>query len=183
MIKDNKLDVSVIIPCYNSKKTIEKCLRSIVNQSFKNFEIIVVDSSNDNTPEIITAKIPQVNLIRLDEKALHGKARNIGIRNAKGRIIAFTDSDCIVDENWIELIINSHSPNCHAVAGSVLNGNPHHFWGDMLFILEFQRESQHSPSRKVSIAATCNMSYKREVFKKNIYKEKVRRQKAYMSDE
>lgn len=89
--------ISVIIPAYQSQETLSYCLRSVLNQEFSDFEIIIVNNgSTDRTSEIIDE------YIRLDEriKSLYlpinrGPAggRNAGIRIAKGKYIAFTDSD------------------------------------------------------------------------------------------
>jgi len=91
---------SVIVPSYNSMRTIRRCLHSILAQetSFP-FEVICVDSSKDETPDIISREFPQVRLIHIERQTYPGSARNLGIRQAQGSIIACTDSDCIVDKN------------------------------------------------------------------------------------
>ncbi len=82
---------SIIIPNYNKEEYIEECLNSIFNQSYKNFEVIVIDdASSDNSIEIIN---------KFDVKLLHtnrkraGGARNLGIDNATGDYLIFLDSD------------------------------------------------------------------------------------------
>ncbi|MBU5678840.1 MAG: glycosyltransferase, partial [Candidatus Aenigmarchaeota archaeon] len=85
--------VSIIIPTYNSEKTIAKCLESIKNQSYKNIEIIVVDSfSSDGTVEI--SKEFRVNIIQTDWKLLG--ARYLGFEKSKGNFILMMDSDQIL---------------------------------------------------------------------------------------
>jgi glycosyltransferase involved in cell wall biosynthesis len=82
--------ISVIIPSYNSERTIEKCLDSIEGQSYDGgYEVILVDSSADKTGDIVSAKYDKVKLIHLEEKTDPGTARNIGMREAKGGIYAF----------------------------------------------------------------------------------------------
>ena len=89
--------VSMIVPVYNVEKYIGKCLESIVNQTFKNIEIIVVnDGSTDNSQEIINEyekKYP--NLLKSYEKENGGlsDARNYGLEKANGDYICFVDSD------------------------------------------------------------------------------------------
>ena len=98
--------VSVIIPSFNSKHTIKKCLDALKIQKCQhNFEIIVVDSSSDNTSRIIRQEFPEVSLYSFSERKYPGDARNLGVLKATGQIFAFTDSDCIVDQGWIEKII------------------------------------------------------------------------------
>ncbi|NJE06987.1 glycosyltransferase [Thermococcus sp. M39] len=91
--------VSVIIPTYNSEKTIGRCLESIKNQTYKNIEIIVVDSfSQDKTVEICkkyNAKVIQI-------KSERTKAKNVGLKDANGKYVLFIDSDMELTSNVIE---------------------------------------------------------------------------------
>lgn len=86
---------SIIIPNYNSKKWIRKCIDSVLSQTYKNFELIIVDDmSTDNSVELIkTYNDPRIKLIELDKKAYNGGTRNIGVENAKGDYILFLDCD------------------------------------------------------------------------------------------
>lgn len=98
--------ISVIIPTYNSEKTIEKCIRALLNQSYpKNeYEIIVVDDgSTDRTADVI----PKFKRVKLIEQKHRGPAvaRNLGVKNSKGQIILFTDADCIPDKKWIKNMV------------------------------------------------------------------------------
>lgn len=89
---------SVVIPLYNKEKYIEKTLESVLNQTFENFEIIVVDDgSTDASYEIVRSiKDARIRLIR-QENGGPSKARNCGIREAKGEFIAFLDAD----DEWL----------------------------------------------------------------------------------
>lgn len=96
--------VSIIIPAHNEEKDIGECLNNLNNQTFKNFEIIVVDDgSTDKTCEIVK-KFKKVVLI----KGLHkgpGASRNMGAKNAKGNILVFIDSDMTFDKDYIKNLI------------------------------------------------------------------------------
>lgn len=101
--------VSVIIPVYDGEKTLKQCLTSILNQTYKNYEVIVVNNnSTDKTKDIIKEfqkkkKSKNKKIKYLFEKQRgRGVARNTGIKKAKGKIIAMTDSDCIVPKDWLE---------------------------------------------------------------------------------
>lgn len=102
------IKVSIIIPVYNSEKTIEGCLASVINQSYKNYEVIVIDNnSTDNTKKIIKdfeRRYEKINYF-FEEKKGRGNARNAGIQKAKEEIIAMMDSDCIAPKDWLEKII------------------------------------------------------------------------------
>jgi glycosyltransferase involved in cell wall biosynthesis len=111
-MKTNKNDlVSVIIPAYNSEKYIEKCLDSVINQTYKNIEIIIVnDCSPDNVEEIITKyKQKDSRIIYLKNKVNMGvgPTRNKGIDNAKGKYLYFLDSDDYILPNCIEELYNA----------------------------------------------------------------------------
>ena len=161
-------DISVIIPSYNSYKTIDKCIKSIMRQRFSGtYEIIVVDSSNDITYRMLKKNFPQIKIIRLQERTPPGIARNIGIKHAVGRILAFIDADCIADESWLSTIYNEHIKGKYAaVGGAIDNAMPYNLAGWGIFLCEF---SQWLPIRRRSTLChipTCNIAYRREIFDK-----------------
>lgn len=98
--------VSVVTPVHNAEKYIEITLKSVLNQTYKNLEIILIDdASKDSSRDIIKKyeKIDsRVRSILLDNNVGVAKARNEGIKNAKGQYIAFLDSDDIWLENKLE---------------------------------------------------------------------------------
>ena len=157
--------ISVIIPVYNNEKTIRQCLESVSNQSTSDYEIIVIDSSNDNTTERIK-EFKDIKLIHLDEKTDPGKGRNIGINEAKGGIIAFTDSDCIVDYDWLKNIQEAHKYH-DVVGGPVLNG----YKTTASWAAYFSEFSHMMPDKKKQVPhiPTCNISYKKSIFDKYGY--------------
>jgi glycosyltransferase involved in cell wall biosynthesis len=94
--------ISVIVPTKNSQRRIEMCLNSLMHQSYSNYEIIVVDGhSSDDTLNIVS-KFPV--RVFFEDGGTRASACNVGISNAKGEIVAFTDDDCVVPENWLENI-------------------------------------------------------------------------------
>jgi glycosyltransferase involved in cell wall biosynthesis len=97
--------VSIIIPAYNAERTLGECLDGCLAQGYPNTEVIVVDDgSTDGTERVARAR--NVGYIR-QENGGPAKARNTGAREAEGEIIAFTDSDCIPEANWIEALIET----------------------------------------------------------------------------
>jgi glycosyltransferase involved in cell wall biosynthesis len=92
--------ISVVIPMYNRKNTIDCCLNSVLNQSYENLEIILIDDcSTDGTVEHIrnTYTDKRINIIQLKKNSGAQKARNEGIKNANGEWVAFLDSD----DEWL----------------------------------------------------------------------------------
>lgn len=109
--------VSVITPVYNSEKYIEKTINSVRNQTYTNFELILVDDcSSDNSQEIIKkiTKIDhRVRYILLENNSGAAVARNTGIEAANGRYIAFLDSDDVWEEKKIETQLKFMEINKH----------------------------------------------------------------------
>jgi len=98
--------VSIITPSYNSSKFIEECVNSVVSQTYTNWELLIVDDcSDDNSKELLLdleKKDERIRVTFLDNNIGAAKARNISIRNAKGRYIAFLDSDDIWEKSKLE---------------------------------------------------------------------------------
>ncbi|MDD3392064.1 MAG: glycosyltransferase family 2 protein [Bacilli bacterium] len=97
--------VSIIIPIYNTASFLKKCLDSVVNQTYKNLEIILInDGSTDNSLEICQNYHQNYdNIIVIDQQnAGQGKARNVGINNATGDYLMFVDSDDWIAQTMIE---------------------------------------------------------------------------------
>ncbi len=117
--------VSIIIVNWNGKKWLEKCLGSILNQSYKNFEIIIVDNdSKDDSVSYLKANYKMVNLICNNENSGFGKANNIGVKHAKGEILFFVNNDTVLHERLIEDLVNYKQKNALNVLGpKILNYN------------------------------------------------------------
>ena len=104
--------VSIGIPVFNVEPYIEKCLLSVLNQTFQNLEILVVDDlGTDNSMQIV-AELQKthplgsrIKIIRHPENRGLGEARNTAIENAKGKYLCFVDSDDYIEPNTIELLL------------------------------------------------------------------------------
>ena len=109
----NDIFFSIIIPVFNKQKYIEKTLISVFNQSFKNYEVIIIDDgSTDESLNVIKRNIRNRSNVRIISKKNHGKsiARNIGLVNSKGIWAAFLDADDIWEKNHL-LILNLMAAN------------------------------------------------------------------------
>lgn len=103
------IKVSMIVPVYNVEIYLRKCLDSLVNQSFKDMEIIVVnDGSTDSSNEIIQEYAHQYHNIKVIQKTNGGlsSARNLGVKISQGEYIGFVDSDDYIEEKMIEVMYN-----------------------------------------------------------------------------
>ncbi|RLE61428.1 MAG: hypothetical protein DRJ49_06115 [Thermoprotei archaeon] len=164
--------VSVIIPIRNCEKTLRKLLDSIMNQTIKPTEVIIIDDdSTDNTPKI-ALEYP-ILLVRKRKRGGPNTCRNIGVECSRGDIVVFTDGDCIPPNNWIESIISKIKikKDVSIVAGSALTANPE------TAISRYLDRSLISPLQKYHtdvvlkwdfkpfmIVTTNNVALKREVF-------------------
>ena len=108
---------SIVIPNYNSEKWIEKLLKSIVEQTYTDYEVIIVDDmSTDVSVEIVENYVDKfesdITLIQLDKKRWNGGARNVGAEHAKGDYLLFADCD-----DWF------YSNNCLAEIANIIEKN------------------------------------------------------------
>jgi glycosyltransferase involved in cell wall biosynthesis len=152
--------VSVVVASYNGARTLKLCLESLQRLNYPDYEMILVDDgSTDSTPQIVAA-FPNVRRIRHEKNFGLSVARNTGIAAATGEIIAFTDSDCRADEDWLYYLVGSlvcsefigvGGPNLLppedsrvATAVMVSPGGPAH-------VMLTDREAEHIPG--------CNMAF------------------------
>lgn len=110
--------VSIISPTYNDEDTIENTINSVLNQSYKNWEMIIVDDcSRDNTGYIVKQKAKEderIKYIKLDKNSGASVARNVALKNAKGKYIAFLDCDDLWLEDKLKKQVNfMEENNCY----------------------------------------------------------------------
>lgn len=96
--------VSVVVASYNGGRTLKVCLESLVRLNYPNYEVILVDDGSTDTSPEIASLFKTVRYLRQTNHGL-SVARNTGIKAATGEIVAFTDSDCRADEDWLYYIV------------------------------------------------------------------------------
>lgn len=107
-------EVSIIIPIYNAEKYLKRCLDSVVNQTFKSLEIILInDGSTDNSLRIMNEYKGNYNNIEIinQQNAGQGEARNNGISIATGEYITFADADDWLSENYVQVLYDAIKKN------------------------------------------------------------------------
>jgi glycosyltransferase involved in cell wall biosynthesis len=146
--------VSVIVVTKNHSRYLSKCLNSILNQTYKNFEIIIIDhNSSDNTAAIINShKSDKIKYFLYTETKGIAAVRNFGIERSNGEYVFFTDSDCMVAKNWIEEGMNILVKNEIAgVEGKTVA--EHQNFGASDHFVENYNGGQYQ---------TCNIAYKKK---------------------
>lgn len=156
--KDRPL-VSIVITVRNEGRNIATLLDSLVIQQ-KPIEIIIIDShSEDDTVDIVKRYMKKYPFIRLIVKGgKRGYCRNLGVKKARGDIVAFVDGDCIVNPFWVEQIRKTISEGAHVAAGYTINIGYYPFASLGRVELYYKGSDITFPS--------CNLAYTKEAFQK-----------------
>ena len=158
--------VSVIVCSYNGGQTLEACLRSLKKVNYPDYEVVLVDDgSTDNTKEIVSHH-PWVKTIHQPNMGL-SVARNVGAAHATGEIIAYTDSDCMADPDWLYYLVGTLLSGNYAGVGGPNISPPAQNWqqacvaaapGGPSHVLLTDVVAEHIPG--------CNMAFHRWAFEK-----------------
>ncbi len=152
--------VSVVVASYNGARTLKACLESLSHLRYPAYEVVLVDDGSTDTTPHIASLYPQVRYLRHPQNQGLSAARNTGIAAARGEIVAFTDSDCRADEDWLYYLVSDllkgkyagvggHNllppeDSCVAAAVMVSPGGPAH-------VMLSDRLAEHIPG--------CNMAF------------------------
>jgi GT2 family glycosyltransferase len=162
----HEVDVSVVVPAYYGASTITACLQSIHRATAgRRREIIVVDSSGDETAEIVGQGFPGVTFISSNARLSVGAARNLGLSRATGRLIFFTDQDCVVPPDWIDRLERHFADQSIGAAGGSLGiRNLSNLSGCAVYFLEFLTHfpMRGAPTRNRNFLLGCNGAYRAE---------------------
>lgn len=167
--KQNNVDISIIVPIYNSEKYLKKCIDSLINQTYKNIEIILInDGSKDNSEKIIkTYSDKRIKYISNQNQGI-GKTRNEGIRKSTGEYIMFIDSDDYIKNDCCEKMIKkAHDTDSDLVVSDFykdINGKIEPFP-----LPDFNTSSLKENKNlllKINLGP-CNKLYKSELIKNN----------------
>lgn len=155
---------SIVVCSYNGGKTLERCLESLKDLHYPDYEVVLVDDgSKDNTPEI-AARNPWVKTIRQENKGL-SFARNVGAQQSTGEVIVYTDSDCMADPDWLYYLIGTLLSGNYAGVGGPNISPPAENWvqacvaaapGGPSHVLLTDVVAEHIPG--------CNMAFHRWAF-------------------
>ena len=160
-------DVSVVIPCFRSRNTIGGTLESILRQDFSgSMQVLVADSSDDDTADWIRRTFPRVEVHHSKTRLLPGPARNFGVEQCRGRVIAFIDADAEAASNWLSTLykrLHDH-PDVVMTGAVVANANPELASSRVLYRLEFSEFLPGQPPRFCRILSSSNLLIRRKDF-------------------
>lgn len=157
--------VSVVVPSHNRRHCLAYCLEALARQTYPNYEVIVVDDgSDDGTADLLAefgSQHPDLNLRWFVNESNIGanKSRNRGIQNCRGQLVAFLDSDCIAEPDWLENLRRAFtSRQVAAVTGMVLNAPPSN-----IYELTYSGTNRVHGRRYPSRLTGCNMCVRRDL--------------------
>ena len=161
--------ISVVVPSYRQHSHVEHLIESLKKQDYKNFEVIVVDSSNNETTELLrrcleNSSFPST-LVCFEERKSAGYQRSIGIEKARHSWIFTTDTDCVLPSDHLSKlarVLESHGAHETLVlGGSIENGTPCSIWGSASYWTEFSDFSPTRPQRKGLFVPSANLLFSR----------------------
>lgn len=180
----NKLGkISIIVPIYNGENYIDKCIQSILNQTYSNIEVLLInDGSSDNSQKICEEYEKKDNRIKLinKENAGPGSAKNTGINHATGDYIGFIDSDDYIEEDMFEVLYNLMVENeadismvafTKVVDGKVMNTI--NFTGETIIYNKFEAMKELLLDGKIK-NYSWNKLFKKELFEGVRFPEKLK---------
>lgn len=161
--------ISIIIPARNAQATLKLCLDSIFNLQYQNYEVIVINDGSTDATDRILAQYHNIKVLKTTGEG-PGKARNLGLKDARGEFVAFTDADCIVDADWLRELIKGFTEDKVAGVGGTQKSPAdefrfgkavHEFLTIFGFIADYMKHgtkikiTNHNPS--------CNVMYRKSI--------------------
>jgi GT2 family glycosyltransferase len=154
---------SVILPAYNSSSTIRACLEALRAQSFRDFEVIVVNSSQEDLTAAAMKDFPEVLFIQSPARLLPHAARNRGAREARGAFLVFSDPDCVAHRDWLTHLVSAMDSG-HAVAGGAMALASPAWFESGVHLCKFHSLLECQAAAPRWILPTANVAYSRQAW-------------------
>ena len=157
---------SVIIPSYQSAATIGACLAAVLNQDIGDaFEVFVADSGTDATAEIVRRDFPAVRLLESNTRLDPALARNWAAREARGAVLAFIDSDCEADPDWLRRLCAVLENEAYdGVGGAIRPVGESNRTGWAGYFCEFREFLPAGAATDATYLTINNAAYRRDTF-------------------
>jgi glycosyltransferase involved in cell wall biosynthesis len=150
-----KITVSVIVPVRDRRDMLRDLLKGLDNQTYRSFEVIVVDDgSRDGSEELARETVIAGRPVKVLQAGGRGAlpARQLGVENATGKFLAFTDSDCVPDPGWLEHAVAAMEDGADMVNGATRPMRP------------LKPMERSMASGKEGLYPTCNMFFRRDLY-------------------
>lgn len=149
--------VSVLVSVYRSEATLERSLEAIRRQSFRDFEVVIVDSGPDEQCERIVAdRFSEFRYFRASHRLSADAARNYGLERSHGKVVASTDPDAYPRQDWLERLVAAHDQSNGLIIGGVACYGQR--WLDLgAHLCKFGRWLPGGPARQVDDGPTVNL--------------------------
>ncbi len=156
--------LSAVVFAYHNEDTIVPVVSSLVQQDCDEpFEVIVATSGGDSTGERVRHNFPGVHVIESPVRLMPGGARNLGMKVARGEIIAFLEGDCIARPGWITNRVAAHRAGHEAVASTVAAANPEKAAARATAFLCYENRLEGSPAGPAGIPRSYGLSFTRDL--------------------
>jgi GT2 family glycosyltransferase len=162
--------ISIVIAAKNAEQTLAKCLNALFEQDYPDFEVIVVNDGSSDKTEAIVGGYPGLKVLRTSGVG-RSEARNLGVKEARGSYIAFTDADCMVNPDWLNELLKGFTSNGVAAAGGIQRSpsdetwfgkKVHQFLSSCGFFTNYMQSFRDI--REVTHNASCNVIYLKSAY-------------------
>ena len=158
--------VSVVIPAYYSVSTLSGCLNALRKQTYRSFEVILINSSPEQTTEtLVRTRYPEVRFEQHAGRLLPHAARNRGVELARGDLLVFTDPDCSADPHWLEQLVLASGESGQALVGA-MDLDSSDLWEKAIHLIKSHWLLPGLPAGIKRCAPTANAAYSRKLWEK-----------------
>jgi glycosyltransferase involved in cell wall biosynthesis len=156
--------VSIVIPGYRSDRTVAGCLAALARQSFRDCEVVLVDSSPDDATErIVRDAFPWVRYEHSDRRLLPHAARNRGVELAHGELLVFSDPDVYAHPDWLARLLTAHGASGEVIVGGLACFGSR--WLDQgIHLCKFSKWLPAGPPRRLDMGPTASLLVSRADF-------------------
>lgn len=156
--------VSIVIPAYFSHDTVASTLDSFRAQTYRDFEVVIVNSSPETiTQTLITGQYPEVNFEQSPTRLYPHAARNRAIQRSSGELLVFTDPDCRARPDWLEKLVAAHDAG-HTVVGGSMDLATDRWFERGAHLVKFSWLLSGLPAGRRWIVPSANVLYPRSLF-------------------
>ncbi len=168
-------EISVVVPVYNGVETIVQTVECLLNQNLTPREIIIIDDgSTDRTADVLKSFTNQI-LYTFKENGGPASARNLGVKLASSDFVAFTDSDCLPERDWLQQLVAGFDSAEVAGVGGAIKGIDDSLIGQYVDLARLM-EPAENPSGEIEYLITANACFRRDVLlRADLFDERFRK--------